>query len=164
MALTFNKKKEIISKHHNIAKSALSAITANVSNITANEINELRKESRSLNIEISIIRNTLLKKSLQKTNFSILSKALKGPTLIAFSMKHPGSASRLFKRFTEKNKKFKIITAIFEKKILSNQEIEQLAILPTYSEILIKLIFALKEITAGKLLKTLQAICIKNKK
>ncbi|AEH39620.1 50S ribosomal protein L10 [Buchnera aphidicola (Cinara tujafilina)] len=163
MVLNFNNKKEIIKKNHNIAKSALSAITADISKITVNEMNDLRRQARELNIEMSVIRNTLLKKSLKNTNFSQLINILKGPTLIAFSMKHPGSASRLFKKFTENNTKFKIITAIFEKKILSLQEIEQLAILPTYEEILTKFIIILKEVSIGKLLRTLNAIC-KNKK
>ncbi|WP_075431644.1 50S ribosomal protein L10 [Buchnera aphidicola] len=158
MMLKLKNKKKIIKKNHNIAKFALSAITADISNIQVNEMNDLRKKARSLNIEMSVIRNTLLKKSLKNTKFSKLSDTLKGPTLIAFSMQHPGSASRLFKKFTEKNTRFKITKAIFEEKILSFQEIEQLAILPTYNEILIKLILTLKTAAVGKLLNVLNSI------
>lgn len=158
MALKLKNKKKIIKKNHIIARSALSAITADISNIKVNEMNNLRKKARLLNIEMFVIRNTLLKKCLNNTKFSKLSKTLKGPTLIAFSMQHPGSASRLFKRFTEKNKRFKITTAIFEEKILSFQEIEQLAILPTYNEILIRLILTLKTASVGKLLNVLNSI------
>lgn len=164
MALNLDKKKKIVSEHKNIANSAISVITANISNVKVNEINKLRKKSRNAHVKISIIRNTLLKKSLQNTNFSKLNTILKGPTLIAFSMKHPGTASRLFKEFQKKNKNFIITAAIFEKKILSYQEIDQLAVLPTHKEIITKFIFILKESSLGKLLRILKLIHLKKTK
>ncbi|WP_343126566.1 50S ribosomal protein L10 [Buchnera aphidicola] len=155
MALTIIQKKKIIKTYHTLAKKAFSLIIADISKITVNEINYLRQKNRLKNVIISVVKNTLLKKSLISTPFSILNKILKGTTLLAFSMKHPGSASRIFLNYAKKNKNFKIKTAIFEGKILSNSEIKKLSLIPTYSEALQQLLFLFQEISIRKLLRIL---------
>ncbi|VFP87808.1 50S ribosomal protein L10 [Buchnera aphidicola (Cinara piceae)] len=162
MALNRNKKKDIIKKINTIAIKALSVITANPSKIEVNKINILRKKAKKIHVKIYIIRNTLLKKSLKKTHFSKLIKILKGPNLIAFSLQHPGSASRLFIKFNKKNINFKIKNAIYENKILDLKEINDLATLPTYIESILKFTLLLKEISLGKLLRLLHHIAHKS--
>ncbi|WP_075433647.1 50S ribosomal protein L10 [Buchnera aphidicola] len=155
MALTRTKKQDIIKKMHHVAKKALSVVTANPSGITVNEINTLRKKAKISHVEMHIIRNTLLKKSLENTHFDTLQPVLSGPTLIAFSMNHPGSASRLFKLFNKQNNQFQIKNAVYERRLLNLDEIHDLADLPTHQEAIIKFIWILKEITLGKLLRAL---------
>ncbi|VFP77595.1 50S ribosomal protein L10 [Buchnera aphidicola] len=163
MALHRNKKREIIKKINNIAKKSLSIITANPSKIEVNKINKLRKKSILLNVKIYVVKNTLLQKSLIKTNFSKLRNTLNGPTLIAFSLQHPGSASRLFIKFNKKNPHFKIKNAIYENKILNLKEINDLALLPTHAEAITKFVLLLKEISLGKFLRLLHQITRKSK-
>lgn len=158
MAFPLHKKKKIVTEHQDISKNAVSIITADISNITVNELNKLRKKSKSVQVKLSVIKNTLLKKSLKNTIFSNFEKYIKGPTLIGFSMNHPGSASRLFIEFQKKNNKFKIKSGIFEKKILSILEIQKLANMPTFPEAIVKIIFILKEISLGKFLRILKSI------
>ncbi|VFP80948.1 50S ribosomal protein L10 [Buchnera aphidicola (Cinara kochiana kochiana)] len=158
MALHRKKKKYIIKKINDIAQKSLSVITADPSGITVNNINQLRKQAVQFYVKIYVIKNTLLKKSLTNTNFEKLIEILTGPTLIAFSLKHPGSASRLFIKFNKKNKKFKIKTAIYENKILKENKILDLALLPTHIESIIKFILLLKEISLVKLIRLLNHI------
>ncbi|VFP85580.1 50S ribosomal protein L10 [Buchnera aphidicola (Cinara pseudotaxifoliae)] len=158
MALHRKKKKDIIKKINNIAKKSLSVIIADPSNVQVNKINKLRKKSILLHVKIYVIKNTLLQKSLIKTNFSKLIDTLNGPTLIAFSLKNPGSASRLFINFSKKNPQFKIKNAICENKILNIKEINDLALLPTHTEAIIKFILLLQEISLGKFLRLLNQI------
>ncbi|VFP79040.1 50S ribosomal protein L10 [Buchnera aphidicola] len=162
MALNRNKKQDIIKKINTIAKKSLSIITANPSKIEVNKINILRKKAKKFHVKIYLTRNTLLKKSLKKTIFSKLIEILKGPNLIAFSLQHPGSASRLFIEFNKKNTDFKIKNAIYENKILDLKEIHDLATLPTHIESILKFIIILKEISLGKFLRLLNQITHKS--
>ncbi|VFP81324.1 50S ribosomal protein L10 [Buchnera aphidicola] len=162
MALNRNKKKDIIKKINTIAKKSLSIITANPSKIEVNKINTLRKKAKKFNVKIYLTRNTLLKKSLKKTIFSKIIEILKGPNLIAFSLQHPGSASRLFIEFNKKNKDFKIKNAVYENKILDIKEIHDLATLPTHIESIFKFMTILKEISLGKFLRLLNQITHKS--
>jgi len=158
MALNLNKKKTIVSKINQISNVALSAIIANSQGISVNKINQLRKSGRKLGVEMSIVRNTLLSLAIENTAFQCLKKKLKGSTFIAYSTKHPGSGARLFREFQKKNKKFKITGAVFEGKLLSELEINQLADMPTYEEAIRKFLLILKITIAGKLIYTLSAI------
>lgn len=158
MVLLFNKKKEIIKNNKNIAEKAISVVIADASGITVNKINKLRKDAISINVKLMVIKNTLLKRSLKNTKFSLLNNHIKGSTLIGFSMNHPGSASRLFIQFKQKNNNFTINTGVFENKVLSYEDITELAKMPTYQEAIQKMIFILKDLCLGKLLRVLQAI------
>ncbi|AWH90717.1 50S ribosomal protein L10 [Buchnera aphidicola (Melanaphis sacchari)] len=158
MALKIDKKKIIISKIHQISNLALSAIIANSQNISVNEINQLRKSGREVGVKMNIVRNTLLKLAIKNTSFECLKDKIKGSTFIAYSTKHPGSGARLFKNFEKKNSHFKIKGAVFEGKLLSDLEINQLADMPTYEEAILKLVVILKVLAAGKLIYTLSAI------
>ncbi|QCI18036.1 50S ribosomal protein L10 [Buchnera aphidicola (Aphis nasturtii)] len=158
MALNLNKKKTIVSKINQISNSALSAVIANSQGISANQINQLRKLGRKLGVKMSVVRNTLLSLAVKNTTFECLKKIIKGSTFIAYSTNHPGSGARLFKKFEKKNKQFKITGGVFEGKLLSNLEINQLADMPTYEEAIAKLLLILKISAAGKLIYTLSAI------
>lgn len=162
MALNLKKKKEIVFKINKIANSALSAVLADAQGINVNEITKLRKKSRENHVTINIVKNTLLKISINNTNLECLKKKIVGSTLLACSIKHPGSAIKLFKNFSKTNKHFKIKAATLNGKILSELEIEKLANLPTYEEAIIKFIITIKTATIGKLFFVL--LLIKQKK
>ncbi|WP_343189116.1 50S ribosomal protein L10 [Buchnera aphidicola (Chaitoregma tattakana)] len=159
MILNTEKKKKIIKNIYKFSKYAKSAIIANFSKITSNEINYLRKISLKRDVVIKIIKNTLLKISIKNTNLQCLKKEIKGPTLIAYSMKHPGSAARLFKEFKKKCSNFKPKIGSFSGKIIS---ILELSTMLTHKESIIKLINFFREICIMRLIKIINII--KNKK
>ncbi|VFP88315.1 50S ribosomal protein L10 [Candidatus Erwinia haradaeae] len=158
MALNLQEKKTIVAEVRNVAKNALSAVTASTCGISVNKINELRKSGREANVYMRVIRNTLLRRIVEDTQFECLQLTFTGPTLIACSMEHPGIAARLFKEFTKTNVNFQIKNAAFANKLISADLIDQLANLPTYHEAMIRLIVTIKEASAGKLLRTLVAL------
>ncbi|CAL4317964.1 50S ribosomal protein L10 [Buchnera aphidicola] len=162
MALNIKKKKEIIKKINYLSNNSISAVIADSNKITSNEINKLRKKSRKSGVKITIVKNTLLKKAIKKTPIKCLLKIISGFTLIAHSMDHPGTAAKLLIKFSKKNKNFIIKGASFNKKFLSFKKIKKLAKIPTYLESIQKILFLLKDLSIGKLLRL---ICsLKNKK
>ena len=104
---------------------------------------------------MKVVRNTLAKRAVEGTDFECLSDSLVGPSLIAFSSEHPGAAARIFKEFAKKNEKFEVKTAAFEGNVV---DAAMLATLPTYDEAVARLMSAMKEASAGKLCKTIEAV------
>jgi large subunit ribosomal protein L10 len=92
------------------------------------------------------------------TPFECLKDAFVGPTLIAYSMEHPGAAARLFKEFAKANAKFEVKAAAFEGELIPASQIDRLATLPTYEEAIARLMATMKEASAGKLVRTLAAL------
>ncbi len=65
-----------------------------------------------------VVRNTLLRRVVEGTQFECLKDTFVGPTLIAYSMEHPGAAARLFKEFAKANAKFEVKAAAFEGELI----------------------------------------------
>ena len=155
MALNLQDKKSIVSEVNEVAKLAISAVVATYSKVSVSEITNLRKQSRINDVYIKVIRNTLLSKIIKNTSFDCLNSKLNGPTIVAFSTKEPGTAARILKDFSKKNKNFKITAASFNGELFVDEKVDFLAELPTYNEAIIKLMITFKELIAGRLIRTL---------
>jgi large subunit ribosomal protein L10 len=155
MALNLEGKKAVVAEVQEAASSALSAVVADARGVSVTAITALRKEARENGVWMKVVRNTLAKRAVEGTGFECLTDSLVGPSLIAFSNEHPGAGARIFKEFAKKNDKFELKTASFEGKIV---EVELLASLPTYDEAIARLMSAMKEASAGKLVRTIAAI------
>nr|MBP6341262.1 50S ribosomal protein L10 [Moraxella sp.] len=126
--------------------------------VTVGKMTQLRKEARAAGVDMRIVRNTLLRRALEDTNYTVLNDVFVGPTLIAFSTEHPGAAARLFKEFAKTNDKFEIKGAAFEGEFIAAKDIDRLASLPTYDEAIARLMGTMKEAAAGKFVRTLAAL------
>ncbi|CAL1329045.1 50S ribosomal protein L10 [Candidatus Providencia siddallii] len=158
MPLNLQDKKNIIDKLNKIAKKAMSAVIADPRGISSVKLTELRKIGRKTNVYIRVVRNTLIRIAIKKTNYEILDKFFTGPTLIAFSNKHPNAAARVCKEFEKIDPLFKIKVAAFEKKIIKAEDIETLASIPTFEESITILILTIKEAAFGKIIRTIVAL------
>ena len=108
MALNLQDKQAIVAEVSESAKGALSAVVADARGVTVGKMTQLRKEARAAGVDMRIVRNTLLRRALEDTNYTVLNDVFVGPTLIAFSTEHPGAAARLFKEFAKTNDKFEL--------------------------------------------------------
>ena len=158
MALNLQDKKAIVAEVNEAAKGALSAVVADSRGVTVDAITALRKEAREAGVWMKVVRNTLAKRAVEGTEFECLSDSLVGPSLIAFSSEHPGAAARIFSDFAKKNELFELKSAAFEGNIV---DVDMLAKLPTYDEAVARLMSAMKEASAGKLCKTIEAVRVK---
>ncbi|AOM42050.1 50S ribosomal protein L10 [Xenorhabdus hominickii] len=158
MALNLQDKQAIVAEVSEVAKGALSAVVADSRGVTVDKMTELRKAGREAGVYMRVVRNTLMRRAVEGTDYECLKEAFVGPTLIAFSNEHPGAAARLFKEFAKANPAFEIKAAAFEGEFISGENIDRLATLPTYDEAIARLMATMKEASAGKLVRTLAAL------
>lgn len=158
MPLNLQDKKAIVAEVNEAAKGALSAVVADSCGVTVNQMTELRRASRQAGVYMRVVRNTLLRRAMEGTQFECLKDTFVGPTLIAYSMEHPGAAARLFRDFAKDNAKFSVKAAAFEGELIPGEDIDRLALLPTYDEAIARLMATMKEAAAGKLVRTLAAV------
>ena len=158
MAIKLEDKKAIVAEVNEAAKAGLSAVVADARGVTVAAMTGLRKEARASGVYVKVVRNTLLRRAVEGTQFDVLNDVFKGPTLIAFSNEHPGAAARLFKEFAKANQKFEIKAGAFNGEFIAAAQIDRLATLPTYDEAIAKLMATMKEASAGKLVRTIAAV------
>lgn len=158
MALNIEDKKAIVAEVAEVAKKAVSAVTADSCGIPVASLTKLRKEARENNVYLHVVRNTLLTRALEGTEFECIKDSCKGPTIIGLSLEHPGAAARIFKSFAKSCNNFKVKALAFEGKAYDSTDIDVLATLPTYDEAIAQLMATMKEAAAGKLVRTLAAL------
>lgn len=86
----------------------MSAVTADSCGIPVATLTKLRKEARENNVYLHVVRNTLLARALEGTEFECIKDSCKGPTIIGLSLDHPGAAARIFKNFAKSCDTFKV--------------------------------------------------------
>ena len=158
MALNIEDKKAIVASVNEVAQKAVSAVVADSCGIEVAQMTKLRKEARENNVYLHVVRNTLLARAVEGTEFECLKDSFKGPTLIGFSLEHPGAAARLFKEFAKTNPKFEVKALAYEGTYYDGKDLDVLATLPTYEEGIAQLLSVMKEAAAGKLVRTLAAL------
>tara|TARA_R110000824_G_scaffold315042_1_gene502059 strand:- start:75494 stop:76024 length:531 start_codon:yes stop_codon:yes gene_type:complete len=134
VAIRIEDKRQIVAEVNEAAKGALSAVLADYRGVTVSELTDLRKLARDNKVYLRVVRNTLLKRAFQGTDFECLNEALVGPTILAFSQEDPGAAARVLKDFAKNNDDFDVKALAVGGNLLSADQIDILASLPTYDQ------------------------------
>ena len=155
MALNLEGKKAIVAEVAAQAKNAQSAVIADSRGVAVNDMTALRATARENGVWLKVVRNTLARRAVQGTEFEALADSFVGPTLIAFSMDHPGAGARILGDFAKANGNLELKIAMFEGE---ETPVAVLASLPSYDDAIAKLMMTLKVASAGKLVRTLAAL------
>ncbi len=134
MAIRIEDKRQIVAEVNEAAKSALSAVVADYHGTTVEKMTALRRIARDNKVYLRVVRNTLLKRAVEGTDFECLNEALVGPTILAFSQEDPGAAARVLKDFAKENEKFEVKALAVGGSLLPASQIDVLAKLPTYDQ------------------------------
>ena len=134
MAIGLEDKKQIVSEVNQAAAGALSAVLADYHGVDVGELTELRKTARENKVYLRVVRNTLLKRAVEGTEFECVQEVLVGPTLLALSEEDPGAAARVLKGFSKENDNFEIKALSIGGELLDASQIDILATLPTLDQ------------------------------
>ena len=168
MALRLEQKQEIVAQVNDAPTPALSAVLADYRGLTVAEMTELRVKARETGVYLRVVRNTLVKRAVEGTDFECLNGALVGPTLLAFSTEDPGSAARLLKDYAKDFEELEIKALSIGGALLPADQIDRVAKLPTLDEArsqlmsvmqapIIKLAQTLNEVP-GKMVRVVAAV------
>jgi len=99
-------KNELIDVLNNMLEENKNFYLADISGLTAEESSSLRRLCHKQNVNLKVVKNTLLKKAFEKNtvDFSQLEDVLKGNTSIMFAeeVKAPASVIKTFRKKSEK--------------------------------------------------------------
>lgn len=119
---------------------------ADTSELPSEKTSDLRRKCYDQNIKLIVVKNTLLRKALEKTNdaaWSGMYVALKGSTSIMFSETSAGPA-KLIKEFRRTNKKPVLKAAYVEQSVyVGDDQLDGLAAIKSKNEMIGDIISAL---------------------
>lgn len=140
------KKEQLVAEYTQYFQQAQGVIFADYRGLTVADMNEVRKRLRqdAPNSRWTVAKNTLLRLALQQAEKPVPEEVLVGPTAVLFAFDDPVAPVKVLKKFSEENEFLKFKGGLLGDKVLSVEEVEQLAKLPSREEILATLVGALQ--------------------
>ncbi len=126
--------------------SSKAVILTEYAGLTVAEQNILREEAEKTNSSFLVTKNNLLRiafKEKSKELADTLDSFLNGPTAVLFGA-DAVSAAKILSKFAEDHEKLKIKTGIMDDKVITIADISALSKLPSYEELLGKLMAQLQ--------------------
>ena len=136
--LTRESKQEIINQINEKFKSNPSIFVLEYKGLTVKELESIRKDLRAVSSEITIVKNTLLKKASEDTDADQLNDLFVGSTAVAFCADDSTAAVKVFVKSAKNYEQFAIKGGLLEGKKVDVSEIEQISKLPSRIELIAK--------------------------
>ena len=156
MALRFQEKQRQVEELAAAAADSVSLVAADFTRLDVQAMTELRASARANGVYLKVMKNTLIQRALQDTDYEVINEQLSGPTLLAFSQQEPGSAARILREFRKDHEHLQIRLIAIGGQVLDGKALDAVAKLPTRDEALATLMGAMKA-PLTKLVQTLAA-------
>jgi large subunit ribosomal protein L10 len=157
VALSLEEKKAVVSEVAEIAAVAHSAVAAEYSGLTVEQMTALRAKARDGGVYLRVVKNTLAKRAVKGTDFECMQEGLTGPLLLAFSKEEPGAAARLVKDFSKEHNNLVPRLVSFGGQMLAAADLDRLASMPTRDQA-ISLLMAVMKAPVEKFVRTLNEV------
>lgn len=141
-AKVLESKKAVVTALEEQLKGAASGVLVDYSGITVEQDTELRNELRKGEVNYSVVKNTMVRRALDASGLSELDDVLHGNTSLATATEDPIPPIRILSDFAKKmgEEKFHIKAAFMEGKVLSQNEIAQLATMTSKNDLYAQLV------------------------
>jgi len=130
-AKVLKEKQAVVEKLSEQLQKAASGVLVDYKGINVEEDTALRRELRQNDVEYSVVKNTLLRFALEKTELGGLEAHLHGSTSLATTEGDPIAPIRIASEYAKKlGDRFEIKAGFMEGRILSEEELAGIAALP----------------------------------
>jgi large subunit ribosomal protein L10 len=157
MAVTRAKKIEQVEKLGKELQSVSSLIVTTYSKLTVAQDYELRKTLRSSGAKYVVVKNTLAERAAKGTKVEEVLKNLSGVTSIAYTSGDPVALAKALSKYAKDNPEFSFKSGVVEGRVISINQIQALATMPSKEEIYSKLLF-LMNAPAQRLVTVMNAV------
>ena len=138
------KKAAIVEEVSEKFKAAASVVVVDYRGLTVDEVTRLRKQLREANVEMKVIKNSILSRAAEAAGLEGMGEVFTGPTAVAFSNEDVVAPAKIIDEFAKDAKALEIKGGIIEGKVSSLEEITALAKLPNREGLLSMLLSVLQ--------------------
>ena len=133
-------KEQVTAELHEKLKDFKIAVLTGYSGMDVEKMTALRVALRKANVELRVVKNTLLSIASRETEFNALEGQLKGPLAVAIAHEDEVEATKALINFAKKNENLKIKAAVMGGRVLTPAQLLILAELPGREVLLGKLL------------------------
>ena len=113
---------------------------ADLSGMTVEKVSLLRKKCREQQVQVHVVKNTLLKRALNQNGIQALDVYLVGPTGLIYSAGNEMAPAKILSDFAKEHEKPRIKAAVVDGRLFDDQAIAVLATLPSREVLLSQLL------------------------
>jgi large subunit ribosomal protein L10 len=157
MAVSRARKTEQVEKLGKELQNVSSLIVTTYSKLTVAQDYELRKTLRSSGAKYLVVKNTLAERAAKGTKVEEVLKDLSGVTSIAYTSGDPVALAKALSKYAKDNPEFSFKSGVVEGRVISINQIQALATMPSKEEIYSKLLF-LMNAPAQRLVTVMNAV------
>ncbi len=132
-------KTQLLAELNELFNNAETIVVSHYKGLTVSEVSELRDNIRKVGAGFRVTKKRITRLALKGTKFEALTDLFVGPTAIAFA-NDPISACKACVEFAKTNEKLLVIGGAMGTGVLSIDEINRLATIPSMDELRAKII------------------------
>lgn len=138
-----------VDKLHKDLEGASGVYLTDFTGLSVEQITELRREFRKVDVNYIVVKNTLAKLSAEKAGFDKLLPYLKGPTGLAISKEDPIAPVKVIYEFKKSREKPAIKGAIIEGRFYDEETAEEMRKIPSRDELIGQVCFTFSAPISG---------------
>ena len=136
MAITREKKEELVERYRGVLDHASAVVFTNYKGTSVAQLRSLRNKLRDQNATCIVVKNSLLKIALGEKGFAQPDELLNGTNAVIFVREDIGKSVTALKEWIKEAKVLEIRGALLEKSVLNAAQAEALSELPTKEQTL----------------------------
>ena len=156
MALTKDKKHEVVAEVAKALGSSKMTVVAKYQGTTVKAMQQLRRDAKGNGTSVQVVKNRLVKKALENVDSlnDVDTSQLNGQLLYAFNMEDEVAPAQVLAAFAKTNPSIEFVGAITaEGKFITSDEVKALATLPSRENLIAQVIATLtsplNDVTSG---------------
>ena len=136
-------------------RNARSIVLSDITGLNVAKVTELRRRCRAEGVELKVVKNTLAKRGIEKTEAAGLAKYFEGPTAIAISRETENGAAKVLAKFASEHQLPKMKAGYVDGVVIDAKGVLALSKLPSKGELVSQLMGGLQA-PARNLLSVIQ--------
>jgi large subunit ribosomal protein L10 len=138
-----DRKREIVTSLKEELGQVSSVFLCNFNGLTVEKDTQLRRKLRENGAKYAVIKNTLLKLAFADTDLAQVSDHLVGNTAVAHNDKDVVGLAKAIRDFAKDKQAFKLKSGVVEGRVISVNDLDALATMPSKEELVSKLMYML---------------------
>ena len=156
MGLNRQDKAAVIAEVSEIVSKSSTLVIAEYRGLSVEAVTKLRAQARKEGVTLGVVKNTLVRRAVEGTEFAGLADQFVGPLVYAFSA-DPVAAAKVLVNFAKDNDKLVIKGGAMANQVMDLEAVKTLASMPSRDELLAKLMATMNEPIA-KFVRTINEV------
>jgi len=149
-------KQNVVETLHAAWTEATTGVVTHYRGLTVTEMGSLRRDLRSAEVKMQVVKNTLARRAAEGTDFAVAEEFFSGPTAIAYGT-DPVALAKALSDFAKSNKALKILGGVLDGKRLDQADVKALASLPS-REVLLAMMLGSMQAPLSGFVRTLNEV------